>query len=148
MKKTITPLAIIALLLVFAVGCKPKIDPVSTRIAKNWKARLVKHGSTVVYSQGGTNQGAPGYANYSLNLSSSPSVTLRDVDGTTFAGSYSVPSDTKLSLTNLSPQPTGSSGTLEYTIQSITEDGSEMVLVSTAYAKTGGTINTLTLTSL
>jgi hypothetical protein len=36
---------------------------------------------------------------------------------------------------------------LEYTIQSIAEDGSEMVIMGTAYAKTGGTTNTYTLMS-
>lgn len=147
MKKVLSLVTFLAITLVLVSGCKPKIDPVSTRIAKTWSARIVKHGSSIVYSRGGSSNTNPGYANYSLNLASAPNVRLTEVEGTTFTGNYEVPSDTKLILNNLSPEPTGTSGVLEYTIQSITEDGTEMVILGTAYAKTGGTVNTYTLTS-
>lgn len=148
MKKALSLVTLLAFTLVFVSGCKEKIDPVSKRIAKTWTARIVKHGSSVVYSRGNANNSNPGYANYSLNLASAPNVRLTEVEGTTFTGNYEVPSDTKLVLNNLSPEPTGTSGVLEYTIQSITEDGTEMVIAGTAYAKTGGTVNTYTLTSV
>lgn len=147
MKKALSLVTLLAFTLVFVSGCKEKVDPVSKRIAKTWTARIVKHGSSIVYSRGNANNSNPGYENYSLNLSSAPNVRLTEVEGTIFTGNYEVPSDTKLILNNLSPEPTGTSGTLEYTIQSISEDGSEMVIAGTAYAKTGGTVNTYTLTS-
>ncbi|MDP5120511.1 MAG: hypothetical protein NWQ46_02865 [Spirosomaceae bacterium] len=147
MKKALSLISLLSITLVFISGCGGGVAPVSERVAKVWSARIVKHGSTIVYSRGGTNNSSPGYATYSLNLASAPNVRLTEVEGTTFAGNYEVPSDTRLVLTNLSPQPTGSSGNLEFTIQSIAEDGSEMVILGTAYAKTGGTVNTYTLTS-
>lgn len=147
MKKALSLLTLFAVTLVFVSGCKEKIAPVSERVAKTWSARIVKHGSSIVYSRGGTSNTSPGYSSYSLNLASAPNVRLTEVEGTTFSGNYELPTDTRLVLTNLSPEPTGTSGSLEYTIQSITDDGSEMVIVGTAYAKTGGTINTYTLTS-
>lgn len=147
MKKALSLLTLFAVTLIFVSGCKEKIAPVSERVAKTWSARIVKHGSSIVYSRGGTSNTSPGYSSYSLNLASAPNVRLTEVEGTTFSGNYELPTDTRLVLTNLSPEPTGTSGSLEYTIQSITDDGSEMVIVGTAYAKTGGTINTYTLTS-
>ena len=142
MKKALL-LALLAFTTVFMFGCKEKVKPVSERIAKTWTARIVKHGSTIVYSRGNANNSNPGYENYSLNLASAPNVRLTEVEGTTFTGNYEVPSDTKLILTNLSPEPTSTNGRLEYTIQEITD--TELVLVGTAYAKTGGTVNTYTL---
>ncbi|MFT7481248.1 MAG: hypothetical protein ACI8WW_000178 [Oceanospirillaceae bacterium] len=147
MKKVLSLITLFAVTAVFVKGCKEKIPPVSERVAKTWSARIVKHGSTIVFSRGNANNSSPGYANYSLNLASFPNVRLTEVEGTTFSGNYEVPSDTRLILNNLSPEPTGTGGSLEYTIQSIAEDGSEMVIMGTAYAKTGGTTNTYTLMS-
>lgn len=147
MKKALSLFTLFAVTFVFIIGCKEKIPPVSQRVAKTWSARIVKHGSSIVYSRGGTNNTSPGYATYSLNLASAPNVRLTEVEGTTFSGNYELPSDAKLVLTNLSPEPTGTGGRLEYTIQSITDDGTEMVILGTAYAKTGGTVNTYTLSS-
>lgn len=147
MKKALSLITLFAITAIFISGCGETIPPVSERVAKTWSARIVRHGGTIVYSRGNPNNLSPGYANYSLNLSSAPNARLTELEGTTFAGNYEVPSDSRLILTNLSPEPTGSSGQLEYTIQEIAEDGSEMVIVGTAYAKTGGTINTYTLTS-
>jgi hypothetical protein len=147
MKKALSLVTLLVCTLVFVSGCKEKVAPVSERVAKTWSARIVKHGSSIVFSRGNSNNINPGYANYSLNLASAPNVRLTEVEGTTFTGNYEVPSDTKLILNNLSPEPTGTTGVLEYTIQSISEDGTEMVIAGTAYAKTGGTVNTYTLTS-
>ncbi len=147
MKKASTFVALLAITFIFVSGCKEKIPPVSERVAKTWTARIVRHGSSIVYSRGNANNTNPGYANYSLNLASAPNVRLTEVEGTVFTGNYEVMSDTKLILNNLSPEPTGTTGTLEFTIQSITEDGTEMTILGTAYAKTGGTVNTYILTS-
>lgn len=127
-------------------SCKPAVAPVSERIKKTWTAQSVKEGSTVVYTKGGSANTKPGYANFSLNLASAPTATLKEVDGNTFTGSYSLPTDTKLSLTGLTPPPTNTGGTIEFTIVSFSD--TQMVLArTTASSKTGGTINEYTLVS-
>lgn len=143
MKRTLSTLAILVGLTILVGGCD-KVPPLSERIAKNWTARLVKEGSTVVYSKGAATNLKSGYSSFSLNLSSAPNVTLREHDGNTFTGSYELAGETGINLVSLTPQPTDSNGRLEYTIQSITD--TELVLVAKfSYAKTGGTTNTYTL---
>lgn len=88
----------------------------------------------------------PTYNNFRLDLSSKTSATLVDFDGNRFTGTWSVPSDTRLVLTGLTPQPTGTNGTIEFTISGLTD--TEVVLTRTAASqKTGGTINVYTLTN-
>lgn len=127
-------------------SCKPTVAPVSERIKKNWTAQSVKEGSTVVYTKGGASNTKPGYANFSLNLASAPTFTWKTVDGNTFTGSYSLPTDTRLLLTGLTPPPTNTGGSVEFTIISFSD--TQMVLArTTADSKTGGTINEYTLVS-
>lgn len=145
MKKALSLISLLSTTLVFISGCGGGVAPVSERVAKVWSVLNVRHGSTVVYSRGNANSASPGYATYSLNLASAPNVRLTEVEGTTFTGNYEVPSDTQLILTNLSPEPTGTGGRLEYTITEITD--TQLIIVGTAYAKTGGTVNTYTLTT-
>ena len=146
MKKTLTLLSILIAFVAIVSGCT-KTPPLSERIAKTWTARVVKEGNSIVYSKGGSSNSKPGYSAYSLNLGSTSSVTLREVEGTTFSGTYSLVGETKLVLSGLTPQPTDSNGTLEFTIQSITD--TELILqATTAYTKTGGTLNVYTLEAL
>ena len=147
MKKTY--LSAVLCLLVLAtlfVGCKKTpIVPTADRIAKAWTARKVDENSTTVYTKGGTNNVRPGYSNFRLDLSSKTSATLVDFDGNRFTGTWSA-TDTKLTLTGLNPQPTGSNGTIEFNLV-VTSDN-EIVLTRTAASqKTGGTINIYTLTN-
>lgn len=134
------------LFITLSFSCKEKVAPVSERIAKVWQPRIVLEGSTTVFSRGQTNNVKPGYTNYRLNLSSAPNVTLTDVDGTTFTGTYSLnDAGTQLTLTGLGPTaPTGTDGTLVYSITSFEGDELKLTL-NQAFAKTGGTINTYTL---
>lgn len=128
--------------LTFVTGCGEKAKkPLSEKIAKNWSAQKVEHGSTLVYTKGAASGNtSPGYATFSLNLSSPPAVTFKDIDGNTFTGQYELQGETKLILKNLTPQPTGSNGTIEFTINSVSD--AELVLTRlTASPKTGGTIN-------
>ncbi len=115
-------------------------------MAKAWTARKVDENSTTVFTRGGANNVRPTYSNYRLDLSSKTSATLVDWDGTRSTGTWSVPSDTRLVLTNMNPAQTGTNGTMEFTISGLAD--AEVVLTRTAASqKTGGTINVYTLTN-
>lgn len=132
-----------------AVGCKKDPKPVSERIAKAWTVESVKHNGTVVYTRGGSNNQAPAYSGFRLTLTNSGGTktsSLTDIDGTTFAGSWDVNPDTKLTLTGLTPQPTGTGGTIGYTINTL-EDSKLVITLLEGSKKTGGTINEYTLTN-
>lgn len=141
-----------ALMLVVALiagGCKEKVKPLSERIAKAWTAESVKHGSAVVYTRGGSSNTVPGYSGFRLTLASTSgnqTVTYTEFEGSTFTGSWALEGESKLILSGLNPAPTGSGGTLEFTINSV-EDSKLVLTRLTASPKTGGTINEYTLTN-
>ncbi|NIJ51174.1 hypothetical protein [Dyadobacter arcticus] len=139
----------ILVLTLVATGCKEKVKPVSERIAKAWTAESVKHGSTVVYTRGGSNNTTPAYSAFRLtltNASGAKTVTLTEFDGTSFSGTWDLEGDTKLILKDLTPQPTGTGGTIEFTITSL-EDAKVVLTRLKASSKTGGTLNEYTLTN-
>ena len=73
-------------------------------------------------------------------------VTLREFDGNVFKGQWLVPNNSQLTLVNLTPQPSGSNGTIDFVINSITS--TELVLTRTSTSqKTGGLIVKYTLTT-
>ncbi len=129
--------------LIFSCG-KDKVVPVADKIKKNWVANTVKEGSAIVYTKGAASNSKPGYSSFQLRLLGAPSATLVEFDGNSFSGQYELTGDTKLTLKNLSPAPTGTGGTIEFTIDSITD--SQLILTRTTPSqKTGGTTNTYTL---
>lgn len=132
-----------------AAGCKKKVKPVSERIAKAWTAESVKHGTTVVYTRGGSNNIESNYSAFRLTLSNASgakTVTLTEFDGKTFTGTWDLEGDSKLILKDLTPQPTGTGGTIEYSISSL--DDAKVVLTRLkGSSKTGGTINEYTLSN-
>jgi len=135
--------------LVFALmtaGCKSKVKPLSERIAKAWTAESVKEGTVVVYTRGGSTNTRPAYSGFRLTLTSPSTVTYTEFDGTTFTGTWALSGDTKLILSALTPPPTGSGGTLEFTIVSV-EDTKLVLKRVTASPKTGNSINEYTLTN-
>ncbi|MCF0071608.1 hypothetical protein LZD49_14110 [Dyadobacter sp. CY261] len=139
----------IVVLGLITVGCKDKVKPVSERIAKAWTAESVKHGATVVYTRGGSGNIEAAYSGFRLTLTNSngtKTVSLTDVDAKTFTGTWDLEGDTKLILKDLTPQPTGSGGTLEFTISGL-EDSKVVLTRLKASPKTGGTINEYTLTN-
>ncbi len=147
MNKRLLFSSIIALGVFAVVSCKPKVAPVSERIAKIWTASSVKENGTEVYKLGGTSNTKPGYSTYKLDLSSPPTVTIREIDGGTYTGTYSVTATT-LSIKGLTPQPTGTGGNLDFAITSLSDEGKDLILTATTpYPKTGNTTNTYTLTS-
>jgi hypothetical protein len=143
MKKHLANLSLL-LAVVLMNSCKKAPKPLSEQIAKTWSAQTVREGSTVVYTKGATTNTKPAYDRFRLDLSNPTAARLTEFDGTTFAGAWELINDKTLVLKNLTPMPTGTTGSIEYSIQTASE--SELRIVrSTASAKTGGTINDYTL---
>ena len=141
-------IAFLSLVTLFSVltGCgSKKVAPVSERIAKVWTASKVDENKVTVYTKGGTTN-VRNYATYKLDLSQPPTVKYTEFDGNTFVGTYSVPTDTRLVLTNLTPSPTGANGTIEFTINSI-DDNNLSLSRTSASQKTGNTTNDYSLTN-
>jgi hypothetical protein len=114
-----------------------KVISQSDRLKKLWVASSVKHDGVVVYATGGTSNALPGYGSFTLNLTND-TATLIDVDGTTITGKWEVSSDgIKLTLSGLSPVPDGTGGTIEYTVDELTDTQLTITRVTTN-AKTGG----------
>lgn len=149
MKKTLLSslLAVMGLLLVACGGGGNTPAPVSQRIAKIWTASKVEANATTVYTKGQTQPAniEPRYSAFRLNLSNPTTVQLTDVDGNTFTGTWTT-TDTQLTLTGLTPQPTGTNGTITFTIGPLTD--TQLVLTRTsASQKTGNSINKYTLSN-
>jgi hypothetical protein len=127
---------------------KDKVVPVSERIQKVWSAQVVKESGTVVYTKGSNSNSKPGYNNFRLDLSVATVAKLTEFEGTTFSGQWEVSADEKtLTLKNLTPQPTDTNGSIQYTIGTLT-DNSLTLSRSTASSKTGGSLNEYQLVSL
>jgi hypothetical protein len=140
MKTINTSLAFLVLMMSPIISCNKKIKPVSERIAKVWVANLVREGSRVVYDKNAVSNIRMNYTNFLLDLSNSQTVTLREFDNQTFTGQWEVQEDTKLILKNLSPQPTGTSGIIEYSITQLSNNDLKLTRTATSI-KTGNTLN-------
>ncbi len=133
-------------ILVFLLtACQEPVPPVAERIQKVYTAKTVTHDGITVYTSGVSGNIVPEYSSYRLDLSASGKATLRDISGDSFTGSFSA-TDNSLTLSGLTPQPTGSGGTLTFDITSVSDDGKSLVLTaSKASPKTGNTVNVYTL---
>ena len=143
MKKTHYTLliALVAVLYVFT-GCKkkPAVIPVSERIKVNYVAASVLENSTTVYTAGGASNTKPGYSVFRIDLSNPPAVRFVSLDGTISTGTYALVGETQLVLSGLTPAPTGTNGTITFTISEI-GDGTVTLTRTTPDAKTGNTTN-------
>ena len=128
-------------------GCKKSPPPpVSELIAKVWTASKVEENNVTFYTRGVANP-VRDYSKFRLDLSKPPTVVYTEYDGTSvFTGQYSVPTDTRLVLSGLNPQPSGTNGTVEFTINSLDENNLKITR-TTASVKTGNSINVYTLTN-
>lgn len=127
-------------------GCKGSDPaPVSERIAKVWTAQKVDENNATVYTKGGTTN-VRNYTGFKLDLSKAPTAVYTEFDGNTFQGQYSVPADDRLVLTNLTPSPTGTNGTIEFRISNLS-DNSVTLTRTTPSQKTGNTTNVYTLSN-
>lgn len=142
--KTKNLLILTCFLCLLFTGCKPKVSPISERIAKIWTAQAVREGSTLVYTKGANANIRSGYINFKLDLSSATSVTLTEWDNNRFTGQWELQNDTKLILKNLTPQPTGTNGTIEFNLSDFTDSAMKLAR-TTASVKTGSTVNTYEL---
>lgn len=136
-------------ILVFLLtACEEKVPSVAERIQKIYTAKTVTHDGITVYTSGAvTGNIVPEYSSYRLDMSTAGQVSLRDISGEVFTGSFSA-TDNTLTLSGLNPQPTGSGGTLTFQITSVSDDGKSLVLTATKVSpKTGNTINVYTLAS-
>lgn len=124
-------------------GCKTKVKSTEELVKKIWIVQTVKEGNTEVYKQGSTSNIQPGYGSFRLDLSAPPSVILKEKDGSSFTGKFEITSS-KLSLSGLTPEPTGTGGKIDYNVNTATET-SLILTNSTPNPKTYGTINTYTL---
>jgi hypothetical protein len=147
----------IALFFVFALivmvggcsGCGSNTKPLSELIAKAWSAQTVREASTLVYTKGGANNIKAGYSNFKLDLSNATNVTYKEFDNNTFTGTWAVTeaaTGNKLTLSNLNPKPTGTDGTIEFTINSYSDSQLDITR-TTSSQKTGGTLNNYALTN-
>ncbi len=87
----------------------------------------------------------PGYANWLLDLRTT-TVTYKEYEGSTFTGTWAIVGDSQLVLSGLNPVPTGSGGTITFTIANLTDTGVTLTRTTTSQ-KTGGTTNAYTLTN-
>ncbi|WP_025765033.1 hypothetical protein [Dyadobacter tibetensis] len=135
-------------LICWTASCKKKVAPVSERIAKAWLAETVNHDNVTVYLKGGTANTWPGYSDFRLTLSTvngENRVTYVEFNKNSFSGTWALEGDSKLILKGLEPQPTGTGGTIEFTITSLDDTKLVLTRISTS-KKTGDTKNTYTLT--
>ena len=110
------------LLTLIVMSCdKQKAKPISEVIQKVWLANIIKENSSVVFTKGNTANTRPGYSQFKLNISAG-AASLTEFEGSTFTGQWELAAgDKKLILKNLSPQPTGTNGTIEFDISAISE---------------------------
>ncbi len=138
MKTVFTLLCILPLLL---IACKKETaKPVSDTIRNVWKAQSVKEGSTTVYTRGAAGNAVPGYDNFRIDLKDAKEATLTEVTNDFFRGQWRMNGTAELVLSNLTPQPTNTNGTITYTIVSSKEKELKLIR-TTASTKTGGSIN-------
>lgn len=113
---------------------------VSDLIKKVWSASNIQWDGNVQYDKTATSNLVAGYAQFKLDLTSSSSVSLTEYDGNKFTGTYSLSSDNKtLTLSSLKTsdgtEPTGTGGTLAFTISGVPTASSLVIESTTAYVK-------------
>ena len=139
-----------ALLVGILAGCtdhRNASPSVLAQIAQSFTLRSVVENGVTVYTRGSANNIRPGYSKFLLDLSKPPMATYREFDANTFtAANWQVIDNNRLILSGLTPQPSGTNGTLEFVINSIS--ATELVLTTaTVSQKTGGLTNRYTLTT-
>jgi hypothetical protein len=151
MKKTFSiillTIGVFTLVQLSGCGTKTKAKPLSEVLRAVFYAQQVKHDKTVVYTKGAASNTVSGYSKFRLDISSVSSASFTDFDGNTFSGTYSLSGST-LTLNGLTPVPTGSGGTITFSVLSFQESPAQVVLSRLGSSvKTGNTTNEYTLTT-
>ena len=122
---------------------------VATLVKKAWTASSAQWDGVVKYDKTSTSNVVQGYSQYKLDLSTAGSVTLTEFDGKIFTGSYTVATDglslTLNGLTSADGAPTGTGGTIIYTILSTPTATGLSLQQTTAYVKASSAIVKLAL---
>ena len=156
MKKYFAALISISLLLFWSCGSSsggstptPVEPPVSEVIKKSWSASTVLWDNTTQYDKSASTNITPGYAQFKLDLSSSNTVTLTEFDKKVFTGTYLLSSDnSQLTLKNLTSSegaPSGTDGTLVFSISGKPTSSKLILETTTAYIKASNKVVKLTL---
>ncbi len=127
---------------ILLAGCKKPdaVIPTSDKVKRSYTASSVSENGTTVYSSTGSSSTKPGYSQFLLDLSSPPTARYRALDGTLFTGTYTV-TDTQIVLSGLTPVPTGTSGTITFTITDIGDGSAPTLTRTSADQKTGNSTN-------
>ncbi|MHA8065090.1 hypothetical protein V7S76_00280 [Aquirufa sp. ROCK2-A2] len=126
------------------------VEPaVSELIKKSWSASLVQWDNVTQFDKSSSTNVTQGYAQFKLDLSTGSTVTLTEFDKRVFTGTYLLSSDnSQLTLKNLTSAegaPSGTDGTIVFTINP-KPTSSKLVLETTAaYIKAGNKVVKLTL---
>lgn len=122
---------------------------VATLVKKVWTASSAQWDGVTKYEKASTTNVVQGYSQYKLDLSTSGSVTLTEFDGKIFTGTYTVATDEKSltlnSLTSAEGAPTGTGGTIVYTILSTPTATALSLQQTSAYVKASSAIIKLSL---
>ena len=122
---------------------------VATLVKKVWTVSSAQWDGVTKYDKSSTSNVVQGYSQYKLDLSTTGSVTLTEFDGKIFTGTYTVATDglslTLNGLTSAEGAPTGTGGTIAYTILSTPTTTGLSLQQTTAYVKASSAIVKLAL---
>lgn len=155
MKQIIVLLCAISVMACSGGGSEPAPAPVTptvsvaTLVKKVWTASSAQWDGVSKYDKSSTSNVVQGYSQFKLDLSSGTSVSLTEFDGKIFTGTYSVSTDGKTltlnGLTSSEGAPTGTGGTITYTILTTPTATTLSLQQTTAYVKASSTIVKLAL---
>ncbi len=122
---------------------------VADLVKKVWSASSAQWDGVAKYDKSSTSNVVQGYSQYKLDLSTAGSVKLTEFDGKVFTGNYSVAADGKTltlsSLTSAEGAPTGTGGTITFTILSTPTATTLSLQQTAAYVKASSAIVKLAL---
>jgi hypothetical protein len=122
---------------------------VATLVKKVWTVSTAQWDGVTKYDKTSSSNVVQGYSQYKLDLSTAGSVTLTEFDGKIFTGTYTVATDglslTLTGLTSADGAPTGTAGTITYSILVTPTSTSLSLQQTTAYVKASSAIVKLAL---
>ena len=122
---------------------------VATLVKKVWTVNTAQWDGVTKYDKTSTSNVVQGYSQYKLDLSTAGTVSLTEFDGKIFTGTYTVATDglslTLNGLTSADGAPTGTGGTITYSILVTPTATSLSLQQTTAYVKASSAIVKLAL---